>query len=259
MLGKLTNLIGFAGFAATLIGPVYAEKRPVTVFAAASLTTVLSEVAEMATRIGLPRCRCVFAASSALARQIANGAPSDIFISANRHWVNQVIKARVMDGKTQQIIARNRLVLVAHADMQLQVLPGKWEMLPNLLEGHWLAMADPDHVPAGMYGVAALKHFRIWNRLESMIARAPNVRAALALVDRGEAAAGIVYSSDIGISDQIKLLATFPDQSHPPIEYAAVISSKAESGVADVYFAFLMSSAVQARFSAHGFLAAEDS
>ena len=259
MRGKLACLILIIVFSAKLTEVTYAETRPVTVFAAASLTTVLSEVADMAIRYGLPPCRCVFAASSSLARQITDGAPSDIFVSANRYWVNHLAKAGVMDGRTQQIIARNRLVLVAHTNVEMQIPGGSWELLPGLLDGRWLAMADPDHVPAGMYGAAALRHFRIWDRLKPSIARAPNVRAALALVDRGEAVAGIMYSSDIRVSERVRVIATFPHNSHPPIEYAAVLRNMPGNEFVDAYYAFLMSSAVQARFAEHGFLPANDS
>ena len=231
----------------------YADLRPVTIFAAASLTTVLSEIAEMAVEAGLPRCRCVFASSSSLARQISDGAPSDIFISANRHWVNEVVSEGVMDGETEQIIASNRLVLVRHVDRPLKLLPGRWSMLPKSLDKGWLAMADPDHVPAGIYGAAALKTLGLWDRLVTKIARAPNVRAALALVARGEAAAGIVYQSDISISDQVRHVATFPIDTHPSIEYAAVVSTESEWETIESYFAFLMSSEAQAHFALHGF------
>ena len=257
MRRKLVCLIWIAVFSAKLSGVVYAQSRPVTVFAAASLATVLSEVADMAARTGLPRCRCIFAASSLLARQITDGAPSDIFVSANRYWVNHVAKAGFMDGETQQIIARNRLVLISHADVDLPHLTWNWENLPDLLDGRWFAMADPDHVPAGMYGAAALKYLGVWDRLTPRIARAANVRAALALVDRGEAVAGIVYSSDIGISKRVKVVASVPSTSHPPIEYAAVVSKMPEGESVDAYYAFLLSADVQARFAAHGFLPAD--
>ena len=237
-----------------IILPAHADSPPVTIFAAASLTTIMNDVANLATRAGLPKCRCVFASSAALARQIIDGAPSDIFISANRHWVNQVVKVGVMDGETRQTIVRNKLILVVNKNNSLNLLPVKWERLPATLGDNWVAMADPDYVPAGVYGKAALKHFGVWERLKPRIARAPNVRAALALVARGEANAGIVYNSDLRVSDKVKFVATFPSTSHPSIEYTAVISTNANRSYTDAYFAFLMSSDVQARFLVHGFL-----
>ena len=256
MRGKLAYWLLIGLLTARLITPADAEQRSVTIFAAASLATILSDVAEMAHYAGLPRCRCVFASSATLARHVIDGAPSDIFLSANRHWVDQVVKAGVMDGETRRIIVRNRLVLIANRDIPLQILPIKWENLPISLADFWIAMADPDYVPAGVYGAAAFKHFGVWKRLMPRIARTPNVRAALALVARGEAGAGVVYSSDTRISDKVKLVATFPMNSHPPIEYVAVVSKQADRVIADGYLAFLMSPAVQARFLAHGFLPA---
>ncbi len=254
MRGKLAYCLLMGIFFAKLVIPAHADAPPVTIFAAASLTAIMSDVAHMATRAGLPRCRCVFASSAALARQIIDGAPSDIFISANRHWVNQAIKAGVMDGETRQIIIHNRLVLVSNKNNPIKFSPVNWYRLPVVLADRWVAMADPDHVPAGIYGAAALKYFGVWQQVEPRIARAPNVRAALALVARGEAGAGIVYNSDLRVSEQVKFVATFPADSHPPIEYAAVVSNNADRVSTDAYFAFLMSSDVQARFLAHGFL-----
>ena len=244
-VGILTCLVSFA---------VRAEPRPVTVFAASSLTTVMGEIAEVAKGLGLPACRCVFAASSALARQIADGAPSDIFISANLQWVDHAIEAGAMDAQTRQVIVRNRLVLVSPVDAPLHLSPNRLHAMPRLLEGEWLAMADPTHVPAGIYGAAALKALGVWRAMTGKIARTANVRAALALVARGEARAGIVYGSDLGVSDRVWPVATFPDYTHPPIEYAAVVSSRADRAAVDAYFAFLLSAEAQARFAAHGFL-----
>ena len=244
-LGVLAYLVSFA---------VRADSRPVTVFAASSLTTVMGEIAEEAKGAGLPACRCVFAASSALARQISNGAPSDIFISANRQWVDHAIEAGAMDALTRQVIVRNRLVLVSPADAPLPWSPGLWHAMPRLLEGEWLAMADPAHVPAGIYGAAALKALGVWGAMAGKIARTANVRAALALVARGEARAGVVYGSDLRVTDRVWPVAMFPHYTHPPIEYAAVVSSRADRETVDAYFAFLMSAEAQARFAAHGFL-----
>ena len=238
---------------------VRAEPRPVTVFAASSLTTVMGEIAEVAEGAGLPACRCVFAASSVLARQIADGAPSDIFISANRQWVDHAIETGAMDAQTRQVIVRNRLVLISPADAPLPLSPSRWHAMPKLLEGEWLAMADPDHVPAGIYGAAALKAVGVWGAMTGKIARTANVRAALALVARGEARAGIVYGSDLGVTDEVRRVATFPDHTHPLIEYVAVVNLHSDRDTVDAYFAFLMSADAQARFAAHGFLPASGS
>ena len=231
-----------------------ADQQPVTVFAASSLTTVMGEIAEAAKSVGLPACRCVFAASSSLARQIADGAPSDIFISANRKWVDHAVKAGAMDAKTRQVIVRNKLILVSPADAPFSLSSGDWHTMPKFLKGEWLAMADPNHVPAGFYGAAALRALGVWHAMTGRIARTANVRAALALVARGEARAGIVYGSDLSVTDQVSSVATFPEHTHPPIEYAAVVSSYIDRDAVDAYFAFLMSANAQNRLAAHGFL-----
>lgn len=252
----------FAGavvLAGSLTGAAMAETRPLTVFAAASLATVLDGLAGLAEKTGLPPCRCVFAASSALARQIVDGAPGDIFISANRQWVDHTVRAGAMDGATRRIIARNRLILISPADRPLALPPGQWRRLPALLAVGRLAMADPDHAPAGVYGAAALRRLGLWETLAPRVARAGNVRAALALVARGEAAAGIVYASDLLVSGRVRRVARFPADSHPAIEYAAVARAAPRGPSVDAYLAFLMSPDVQARFAAHGFLAADGS
>ena len=244
-IGVLTCLVSLAA---------RADPRPVTVFAASSLTTVMGEIAELAKISGLPACRCVFAASSTLARQIADGAPSDIFISANPQWVDHAVKAGAMDAQTRQVIARNKLILVSSADAPFSLSSGDWHTMPKLLKGEWLAMADPTHVPAGIYGAAALRALGVWHAMTGRIARTANVRAALALVARGEARAGIVYGSDLSVTDQVSRVATFPVHTHPPIEYAAVVSSYIDRDAVDAYFAFLMSANAQNRLAAHGFL-----
>lgn len=233
--------------------PTAAARPPVTVFAAASLTGVLTDIEGLARRQGLPGCRCVFAASSALARQIANGAPADIFISANRRWVDYAVDNSPLDTATRRVIAGNRLVLIAPADRPLTLPGGDWAALPARLAGGWLAIADPAHVPAGLYGAAALRHLGLWDALAPRLAIAANVRTALALVDRGEAAAGIVYGTDVQAAARVVEIAAFPDTSHPPIEYLAVLHRAPVAPDAEAYFALLLSSAAQARFAAFGF------
>ncbi len=253
-IGLLAAVLWCAGAESTR-----ADDKPVVIFAAASLTSVLSDVAAMAVDAGLPPCRCVHAASSALARQIVHGAPADIFISANRQWMDYTIKERTIDAESLRIIARNRLVLISPAVAPIKLPERHWPALPASLNNGWLAMGDPDHVPAGQYALAALKSLGLWDRLAPRIARAANVRAALALVARGEAAAGIVYGSDLQVSENVLLAAEFPADSHPPIEYPAALTREQPNSDAARYYTFLFSPAVQARFRKHGFLAAHGS
>jgi len=234
-------------------------EQPITIYAAASLTNAINDIAGRAEQTGLPSCRCVYAASSALARQIANAAPVDIFISANREWVDYAVAQGALLGASRRIVARNRLILIAPAMAPFQLSSWKWPIVREALNGGWLALGDPDHVPAGLYAAGALKNMGLWSHLAPRLARAANARAALALVARGEAAAGIVYGSDLNVSQQVRLAAEIPVASHPTIEYWAALAVAGTGGRGRDYLAYLQSAPAQARFLAHGFMAGHGS
>lgn len=245
-------LLILAVLAAAPAGACAAE-APVTVFAAASLTTVLNDIAARAEAASLPPCRCVYAASSALARQIANGAPADIYISANPQWMDYLAGVGGVDPASRRLVAGNRLTLIAPKARPFALTAWDWPSLgPHLGDG-WLALGDPDHVPAGQYAKAALQTLNLWPRVSTRIARAGNVRAALALVARGEAAAGIVYASDVAVSAEVVRVADLPDGSHPAIAYPAALVAASPPPTVVRYFAYLFAPAAQARFQAHGF------
>ena len=231
----------------------------VTVFAAASTTdavrTVLTAFRETHPQTSV---RTSFAASSTLAKQIARGAPADLFLSANVGWMDYLEKRGAIDADSRIDLLGNRLVLVAPADTEVasdrQNLP---QNLPRMLGERRLAIGDPAHVPAGIYAKQALRSLGQWDQLRQRTANAADVRAALALVGRGEAAAGIVYATDARISDKVRTLATLPADSHPPIDYPLARIAGADRPAVDALYAFLQSKRARAIFRDHGFTVAE--
>lgn len=251
---RIALLIGLFWTAASPPPPARAAApRPVTIFAAASLTTVMDAVAAEARHAGLGPCRCVYAASSVLARQIVNAAPAEIFVSANAAWIDYLDDRKAIAPGSRRPVAYNRLVLAAPktAPFTIELAPGA--RLGAALRGGWLAMANPDHVPAGLYGKAALGALGLWDQVAGRVAAAGNVRAALALVERGEAAAGVVYETDLRVSAHVMLAGRFPPTSHPPIVYVAALVSADPRPAARRYLDFLTGPAARAIFTKHGF------
>ena len=211
----------------------------------------MKKISEAGSKKGLPAPSFVHAASSTLARQIDRGAPADIYISANANWVNYIVK-----DKFQYAIPRpfagNKLVLITSTDEPLNFSFNNNKPLAEVIGREWLALADPDHVPAGIYARAALRKLGHWLGLKARIARTNNVRAALALVMRREVRAGIVYMSDVLGEPRVRIAATFPKYSHPRIRYFALdLAASNESGL---YMDFLTSKTVAGILSRHGFL-----
>lgn len=214
--------------------PARADDRPLLIFAAASLTDALDAVLDAyAGTPGAQPVRVSYAASSTLARQIERGAPADLFISANPGWMDHLAEADLIRVESRRSLAGNRLVLVApRADGASTAAPvafsPAFDLVGRLGDGR-LAMGDPKHVPAGIYGAQALAHFGLWQGLERRIARAANVRAALALVARGEAPLGLVYESDAVAEPAVTPLARFPADSHPPILYPVALTASGDA------------------------------
>lgn len=233
----------------SLAAPIRAEE-PVTVFAAASTITALEEAAERYAADGHPAPRLVFASSGILARQIDNGAPADLFLSANRRWMEWLARRGMIEGRSVDLL-KNRLVLIQPYDA-----PGSLKLdssLTQRLTGHRLALGDPDHVPAGIYAKAALESMGLWMDIEDRVVRLPNVRAALLLVERGEAMAGIVYATDAAISAHVRIADTVPAGSHPPIVYPAAVVSGNGRGRGQAFLDFLQTRRALAVFERHGF------
>ena len=245
--------------AVALLAPVRASEAQhgpstVLVFAAASMETVLDALAPAIQRATGISVRTSYAASSALARQIESGAPADLFVSADLDWMDYLQSRGAIRAETRVNLVGNRLVLVAPAGSTgaLRIGPG-FPIAAGLGTGR-LAVADPESVPAGRYAKAALESLRVWTFVSSRLAPAENVRAALLLVSRGETPLGIVYHTDAIADRGVRIVDTFPENTHPPIVYPAAVTTQAPSAAAATrVLAFLRSNEASALFRAEGF------
>jgi molybdate transport system substrate-binding protein len=240
---------------AALLFAVPAQAKPPLVLAAASLQESLTAAADAWAARGHERPVISFASSSALARQIEAGAPADLFISADEPWMDAVAAKGLIVPASRVSFLSNRLVLIAPAGNGGALAPRKGFALAKALGDGRLSMADPDAVPAGKYGKAALTALGVWPSVAGKIARAENVRAALALVERGEAPYGIVYETDAKASRAVRIIGLFPAASHPPITYPLAVLKSASSADAEPFRRFLISRAGKAIFVRHGFRA----
>lgn len=245
---SLFLLVVFFGLA-----PAQAQQRPPLVLAAASLQEALTEAADVWAAKRHPRPVISFAASSALARQIEAGAPADLFISADEEWMDHVAGKGLIRNNSRVAFLSNRLVLIAPAGSAVRLSITRNFPLARALGNGRLAMADPDSVPAGKYGKAALTSLGIWASVETKVARAENVRAALALVERGEAPFGIVYSTDARASTRVRVVGVFPTDSHPPIAYPIAALRNSGNPETEGFRRFLISREGKAIFARRGF------
>lgn len=230
-----------------------AAAQDLLVFAAASTAEVINAAAaRFATDTGI-KVRASYASSGALARQIEQGTPADLYLSANTAWMSWAEGRRLLQPDTITPLFGNRLVLIAPKDSRagLAIRPG-FPLLAALGDSR-LAIADPAHVPAGAYARAALRHLNVWDAVAGRTARAPDVRAALALVERGEAPLGIVYRTDAMQSDKVRIVDSFPEASHPPIVYTLAVVGGRETGKARRFYDFLRSQAAAAIVARYGF------
>jgi molybdate transport system substrate-binding protein len=251
-MNKLRNIFLF-GCAATLL-IASAAHADTTVLAAASLKEALDEVDATYQKRGGEKSAISYAASSALAKQVESGAPADIFISADLDWMDYLDKRNLLKAGTRVNLLRNQIVLIAPADSKASITIGPKFPLAEALGSGRLAMADPDSVPAGKYGKAALEKLEVWPSVVDKVARGENVRAALMFVSRGEAPFGIVYRTDAAADPKVRIVGAFPDGSHPAIIYPAVLLSSGKSPSAEKFFAFLKSAEAAAIFRKHGFV-----
>jgi len=253
MTGLLAGIVALGGAVALDVTNAAAQDR-VTVFAAASLKNALDDV-NAAWKAETGREAIIsYAASSALAKQIEQGAPADIFISADLDWMVYLSDKTLTKKETETRLLGNRIVLVAPADSSATA-----EIAPNfdlaaLLgdDGH-LAMANTDAVPAGKYGKEALQTLGVWSSVETRIAQAENVRAALALVSTGEAPLGIVYQTDAAADPRVKIIAAFPEGTHTPIIYPAAELKDAKAADTAGFFKFIQTATARALFEKQGF------
>lgn len=241
-------LLGACGSAPEPVGPV--------VLAASSMQEAVTEAAEACTQEGHAPPVLSFAASSAIARQVEGGAPADLVITADAEWMDWLEERALIDPASRRAIAGNMLVLVCRCEVDPQQEAANLDQLlsaPNIR----LAIAEPQSVPAGRYAKAALEGMGWWDGEAGRIVPAENVRAALALVERGEAEYGIVYNSDFwAASDEIGLLATIDPALHPQISYPAAIMANSAHPEAQAFLDFLSSARGQGILDAHGFIPA---
>ena len=230
-----------------------AQSGKVLVFAAASLKTALDEInAQWQGRTG-KRAVVSYAASSALAKQIEQGAPADIFISADLDWMEYLAERKLIRPETRSDLLSNRLVLIAPKGTNLQVDIKPGFPLASLLGQGYLALANTDAVPAGKYSKAALETLGVWEQVRGRIAQAENVRAALLLVSRGEAPLGIVYESDAVSDPSVVTVGILPDATHPRIIYPIALTSGSTSPDAGGFLDELKSPQARTIFEKQGF------
>jgi molybdate transport system substrate-binding protein len=232
---------------------VSAQSQPVTVFAAASLKTVLDDVAKLYRRQTGKHVQASYAASSALARQIQYGAPADIFISANASWMDWLQQDGLLDDETRVDLLSNRLVLIAATENKVALEMAADFDLSGALGQSWLAMALVNAVPAGIYGKAALQSLGVWSAIEGRVAQSDNVRTALMLVASGEALMGVVYLTDAKIDPRVRVVGTFPVESHPEIRYPAALVQDSSNPDAIHFLDFLTGPEARQKFDEYGF------
>jgi molybdate transport system substrate-binding protein len=222
------------------------------ILAASSLTDALNEIGPAFSAATHHGAKLSYAASSALARQVEAGAPADVFMSADTDWMDYLQTRNLIDAGSRRNVLGNRLVLISPADSTVTLKIAPHFGLAKLLGDGRLATGNPDSVPVGKYAKTALTKLGVWSEVQDKIAAADNVRAALALVARGEAPLGIVYRTDALIEKKVRIVADFPASSHDPIVYPAAATAHAHDGARD-FVKFLASPAAQAIFARYGF------
>ncbi|MGY0570128.1 molybdate ABC transporter substrate-binding protein [Bradyrhizobium sp. RDM12] len=248
--GLFTAFVMLAGAS---LAPAAAEDKTITVFAAASMKNALDEVDAAYTAKTGVKFSVSYAASSVLAKQIEQGAPADVFVSADTDWMDYATAKKTINEATRVNLLGNSIVLIAPKDSAITnvtIAPG-FDLAKLAGDGR-IATGDVNSVPAGKYAKAALEKLGAWQAAEPKFAMAESVRAALTLVARGEAALGIVYSTDAKVEPGVKIVGTFPADSHPAIIYPVAATTTAKPGTND-YLAFLRTSAAKTILEKYGF------
>jgi molybdate transport system substrate-binding protein len=254
MRSTVARLVAAALIITAWMLPAHAQTRDILVFGAASLKNALDEANAQYQRDTGRKVVVSYAASSALAKQIENGAPADIFISADLDWMDYVAERKLIKPDTRANFLGNKIVLIAAADSGLTLTIAPNFPLAQALGNGRLAMADPASVPAGKYGKAALEALGVWPSVADKIAPAPDVRATLVFVSRGEAPLGIVYQTDAAADKGVKIVGAFPASSHPPIIYPIAVTATSTNPDTGAYIAFLKSPAARPAFEKQGFV-----
>ncbi|WP_414163196.1 molybdate ABC transporter substrate-binding protein [Superficieibacter sp. BNK-5] len=246
----------FAGATLTLTvaGHALADEGKITVFAAASLTNAMQDIAKEYKKEKNVDVVSSFASSSTLARQIEAGAPADLFISADQKWMDYAVDKKAIDTSSRETLLGNSLVAVAPKASKLdKVTIDTKTNWTRLLDGGRLAVGDPDHVPAGIYAKEALQKLGAWETLSPKLAPAEDVRGALAMVERNEAPLGIVYGSDAVASKGVKVVGTFPEDSHKKVEYPLAIIDGHKNATVSAFYDYLKGPQASAIFKRYGF------
>jgi molybdate transport system substrate-binding protein len=250
---SLLSAVIVAGLCAALAAPVSAQDRTITVFAAASMKNALDDINAAFLKASGTRVVASYAASSALAKQIEQGAPADVFASADVDWMDYSTQKKTIKDDTRVNLLGNRLVLIAPKDAKItDVKIGPGFDLAKVIGDGRITTGEVSSVPVGKYAKGALLKLGIWPSVEKKFAMADNVRGALALVARGEAVLGIVYETDAKVEPNVKIAGAFPPDSHPPIVYpvAATVNAKPEAAA---YLNFLRSGTAKTVFEQYGF------
>jgi molybdate transport system substrate-binding protein len=237
-----------------LLTPLAARAQELTVFAAASLTDAMKDVSAQWAKDGHQPLRLSFGASSTLARQIEQGAPANLFASADQKWMEYLAAKGLIADDTRRDLLGNDLVLVVPADKPQHVTIGPgFDLLGLLGPNGRIATGDPAHVPVGLYAEQALKKLGMWDAVQPRLARTDDVRAALLLVERGEAPAGIVYATDAAVSKGVMVAGVFPANSHDPVSYPFAVVKAGDTPEARALMTFLAGPDARAIFDKRGF------
>ena len=238
-------LLSFAGL---LIG---CSRQELVIFGAMSLTDALTEVCQRFGEAQNVKVYCNFASSSTLQRQIEKGAPADVFIAASPKQIDALQQKGLINGSSRRAILNNRLVLIAPVDSSLSIADVRMLTQDSIRR---IAIGEPNSVPAGIYGKEALTHLGVWTAVQPKLIPSADVRSALAYVESGEVDVGIVYQTDAGLTQKIRVIYQFPDSSHSPIVYpAAVLRNAGHKDRAQAFLEYLQTAEITAIFEKYGF------
>jgi molybdate transport system substrate-binding protein len=253
MFVRFFTLVSFLVVLTGVPQPLVAQEQ-ITVFAAASLKNAIDDTNSAFTKATGIKATVSYAASSALAKQIEQGAPADIFISADLQWMDYAGERKLVKPDTRFNLLGNKLVLIAPADSKIaNVTIGQGFDIAKLAGSGRIAVADVNAVPAGRYAKAALEKLGAWAAAEPKLAQAENVRATLAFVARDETPIGIVYETDAKVEPRVKVIGAFPDNSYPPVTYPVAATATTTKQSVSQYLHFLRSPAAKAIFEKYGF------
>lgn len=254
-LSMILFIMFFCGSITGVTADTATAGKDVIIFAASSTTNAVTEIGRLYKAHGLGQVKTSFASSSTLAKQIQNGAPADVFISANEKWMDFLEKKGVIIKGSRLDLLSNRLVLIGPLNSPFNSINIKkgLNIVSYLGNDGRLSIGNPDHVPAGMYGKKALESLGIWNQVRDRLAPMKDVRAAMVLVERAEVPLGIVYATDSAISRKVRVLGTFPDIYHPQILYPAALISGGNTKRGSAFLEYLKGPEAISVFRKYGF------